>query len=73
VDLGKLVRAGSAISLLTLGHGQLRQLNIAMGAKRGKVVYSLSKGRDRGRFLGRDCMGMNLWGGIFRWPVRENE
>lgn len=54
---------------------QLRQLKIAVGAKRDKVVYSLSKGRDCGWFLGRDCITlvMNLQGGIFRWPVRENK
>jgi len=44
VDLGELVRAGSAISLLSVG------ANCHCGAERGRFVYDWSEGRGGGKW-----------------------
>jgi len=50
VDLGEPVRAGSAISLLSVGVRVVLGADCRCGAERGEVEYSWSEGRGGGRW-----------------------
>ena len=68
VDLGMLVRAGSAMSLLIIGVPAAPGVDCCCGtAKQGGVVYSGSEGKSSGRCLAHDGIVMNLLGRSFSY------
>ena len=50
MDLGELVRAGSAISVLNVGLRVAPGVDCHCGAERGSVVYSWSEGGGGGKW-----------------------
>ena len=61
VDLGMVGRAGSAMSLSSIGVPAAPGVDCCCGtAKRGGVVYRGSEGKSSGMCLEHDCIVINL-------------